>query len=110
MGYRIIERVFSDKEECPSILVANILASPNVESNLKKMEEIIGIAVRKKVNVVIFPELTVTGYVWDSKTSSEVLDLLAEGENNRISSTITNIRNSLTQSEGGGGICFLWKR
>jgi predicted amidohydrolase len=50
------------------------------------MEQIIEVAHRKKVNILVFPELSVTGYIWKSKDPNEVKELLADGENNRISS------------------------
>lgn len=101
MDYRIVERFFSDNEKCPSFLLANIHGTPNVEHNLKKMEEIIQIAHEKNVNVVIFPELTVTGYIWNAKDPASVLDLLHEGENNHINPRLKNIKDSLTDGRGG---------
>ena len=106
MTYRIVERFFSEYDGCPSFLIANIRGTPNVENNLKKMEEIIQIAHEKEVNVVIFPELSVTGYVWNAENSDDVFDLLHEGENNRISPRLNNIRDSLT--EGSGGLEYIF--
>jgi len=100
MDYRIVERIFSEAEDCPTILIANIYADPDVESNLNKMERVIEIAHREKVNIVIFPELTVTGYVWNSDQADAVFDLLKEGENERISPRIKQMRDSLTEGEG----------
>lgn len=101
MGFRIVERVFSEDESLPTILIANIYGTPEVEKNLTKMEQIIEIAHRKEVNILIFPELSVTGYIWKSKDPAPVWDLLAEGENSRIESWLKNIRGSLTDGEGG---------
>ena len=101
MTFRIVERVFSDNEKCPTILIANIQGSPGVEQNLKKMEAIIQIAHQKGVNMVVFPELTVTGYVWNSESPEEVFDLLSDGENSKIASRIGHIRDSLTEESNG---------
>ncbi len=101
MPYRIVERIFSDCDTCPSFLLANIHGSTSVEHNLNKMEEIVQIAHEKEVNVVIFPELAVTGYVWNAQDSANVFELLHEGENNRISPRLKNIRDSLTEGRGG---------
>lgn len=106
MPYRIVERVFSDSDRCPSFLLANIHGTPDVEQNLKKMEEIIQIAHTKNVNVVIFPELTVTGYVWNAENPAHVFDLLHEGENSSIDSRLKNIKDSLT--EGSGGLEYIF--
>ncbi len=107
MSYRIIEREFSDHETMPTVMLANISGTPNVQENLKKMEQIISLAYEKKVNALIFPELTVTGYVWNSGKAAEVKDLLAEGENSRIATWLNNIRDSLTMGRDGlGYICY----
>ncbi len=101
MSFRIVERVFSENEEKPTVLIANINGDPNVEKNLSKMEKIIEIAHRKKVNILIFPELTVTGYIWKASDPAPVWDLLAEGETGRIEKRLKNIKDSLTEGQGG---------
>ncbi|MGM0689884.1 MAG: carbon-nitrogen hydrolase family protein [Bacillota bacterium] len=106
MNFRIVERVFSEDETCPTIMLANIYGSPDVSSNLKKMEQIIDLAHQKKVNILIFPELSVTGYIWKSKDPSEIRELLADGENNKIKSWLDNIKGSLT--EGAGGLEYIF--
>lgn len=82
-------------------MLANIYGAPSVEKNLAKMERIIEIAHQKKVNVLIFPELSVTGYIWKSEQRAEILDLLNAGENDAIESWLQNVRSSLTEGEGG---------
>ena len=101
MDFRIVERVFSEDESSPTVLIANIYGDPDVDRNMKKLEAIIEIAHRKRVNIVIFPELSVTGYIWKASDPAPVWDLLAEGENSRIGSWLKNIRDSLTEGEGG---------
>lgn len=101
MSFRIVERVFSEDESCPTIMLANIHSSTYVKENLRKMEQIIEVAHRKKVNILIFPELSVTGYIWKPKDPTEVKELLADGENDQISSWLNNIKGSLTEGEGG---------
>lgn len=101
MAYRIVERTYSENEDCPSFLLANIHGTPDVEHNLKKMEEIVQVAHEKEVNAVIFPELTLTGYVWNSENSEDVFDLLREGENDRMGPRMKHIKDSLTEGEGG---------
>lgn len=101
MKFRVVERVFSEDESSPTVLLANIYGETSVEKNLKKLEEIIEIAHWKKVNIVIFPELSVTGYIWKSTNPDEVWELLAEGENNRIKPWLKNIKDSLSDGKGG---------
>jgi hypothetical protein len=33
MSFRIVERVFSDDEACPTVMLADIYGSPNVKNN-----------------------------------------------------------------------------
>lgn len=106
MDFRIVERIFSDDEASPTVLIANIYGTTSVEKNIKKMEQIIEIAHRKKVNILIFPELSVTGYIWNASDPAPVWDLLAEGENSRIESWLKNVRSSL--SDGVGGLEYIF--
>jgi len=99
--FRIVERVFSDDESLPTIMVANIYGAPDVQRNLNKMEEIISLAHEKNVNILIFPELTVTGFVWNCNNRNEVRSLLEEGENSRISKWVNNVRDSLSTEDEG---------
>lgn len=101
MEFRIVERVFSDDESLPTIMVANIYGAPDVQRNLNKMEEIISLAHEKNVNILIFPELTVTGFVWNCNNRNEVRSLLEEGENSRISKWVNNVRDSLSTEDEG---------
>ena len=99
MNFRIVERHFSDDETMPTIMVANIYGTPNVQENLNKMEQIISLAHEYKANILIFPELSVTGYVWNSNDKSEVRNLLMEGENSHIKPWLKNVRDSLTDGK-----------
>jgi predicted amidohydrolase len=101
MDFRIVERVFSDDETSPTALIANIYGTTSVDKNIKKMEQIIEIAHKKQVNILIFPELSVTGYIWKSSDPAPVWDLLAEGENSRIETWLKNVRGSLSDGDGG---------
>ena len=106
---RLIEREFSDRPECPSILLVNQQPFPDVAKNLKVMEEVIEVAHRKGANMVIFPELCVTGYVWDQPEDPQdrqVRELLNEGENSKVSGTINRIRDSLC--DGGRGLEYVF--
>ncbi len=98
---RLIERTFSDIQECPTVLLANLHVTSDIATNLARMEEVIEIAHRKRANIVIFPELCVTGYVWDDGESGEVTQLLEQGENRAIAATIDRIRDSLVDDGHG---------
>ncbi len=107
MSFRIVERVFSDDETMPTVMISNIYGTPDIKANLKKMEEIIQLAHHSNVNILIFPELSVSGYVWNSTDQKDVLELLREGENTQIEKWLKNIRNSLAaDSNGLEYICY----
>lgn len=99
--FRIVERVFSDDEKCPTFLIANIRHSFGVAANMNKMEKIIQIAHSRNVNMVVFPELAVSGYLWPTENTDEVRDVLSEAENSKISAWLNNIRDSLTEGKNG---------
>lgn len=101
MSYRIVERVFSQDQFMPTIMVANIYGTPDVQMNLNKMERIIKLAHENRVNILIFPELSVTGYVWNADDENEVKELLEDGENSHIAPWIKNVRDSLSNGKGG---------
>jgi predicted amidohydrolase len=103
---RLLERVFSDKEECPSILIANLNLASDVSTNLSRMEEVVQTAHEKGANIVIFPELTVTGYVWNENDGHGVRELLEEGENDKIRPTIKRLHDSLC--EDGRGLEYIF--
>ncbi len=101
MDWRVVERRFSDNEDNPTILLANMHSTFDIMYNLKKMEDVIELAHRNDVNIVIFPELCVTGYVWETETRGVVKEHLLEGENSRIASWLKNVKDSL-RTDGRG--------
>jgi len=101
LNFRVVERIFSDDENLPTIMIANIYGNPSVKENLNKMEKIIEVAHQKKVNILIFPELSVTGYIWKPTDQNEIWSLLEEGENSNIESWLINVKNSLSDGKGG---------
>jgi predicted amidohydrolase len=98
---RLVERDFSEKEDCPSILIANLNLASDVSTNLSRMEEAVQTAHEKGANMLIFPELTVTGYVWNEQDGQGVIELLEEGENGNITTTLKHIRESLCDDGRG---------
>ncbi len=101
---RIVERVFSENEDYPNLLLANIHISANIQQNLNKMEDILELAHYKDVNIVIFPELCVTGYIWEANSdieATQVREHLLSGENKRIAPWIKNVWDSL-KTDGKG--------
>ncbi|MCA1766115.1 MAG: carbon-nitrogen hydrolase family protein [Desulfobulbaceae bacterium] len=104
---RLIERNFSDQEERPSVLLANLHVSVDIDRNLARMEEVVQVAHEKGANIVIFPELCVTGYVWDDGEDDRVVrEHLAAGESSRVEAAINRIRDSL--GDDGKGLEYVF--
>lgn len=101
MSFRVVERTFSEDQSNPTVLLANMDTTTNIKTNLHKMEQIIQIAHEKGVNIVIFPELCVTGYVWDAADDRDVLEHLHAGDNNKLQHWMNNVRDSLSDTKGG---------
>lgn len=101
MSFRVVERIFSDDEALPTVMLANIYGNPSVKDNLNKMENIIEVAHQKKVNILIFPELSITGFIWNPPDHNDIWYLLEEGENHNIKKWLDNIRSSLSDDHGG---------
>ncbi len=100
MDFRLVERTFSEDESNPTVLLANLNTTTNIQTNMRKMERIIQIAHEKGVNIAIFPELCVTGYVWDAADDRDVMEHLYAGDNNHLKHWVNNIRDSLSDSRG----------
>ncbi len=101
MKFRVVERIFSDNEELPTIMLANIYGTPSVSKNMNKIEQIIELAHESGVNILVLPELSITGYIWKARNTDEIKSLLTQGENGLIEPWLRNIRDSLTEGKGG---------
>lgn len=100
MSYRVVEQIFSENETLPTVMLANINGNPSVKENLNKMEKIIEIAHQKNVNLLIFPELSISGYIWNPTDHNDVWCLLEDGENHAIKKWLDNVKSSLSEGQG----------
>lgn len=107
MERRIVERMYSDCEQNPTVLIANLHGAVNTSANLRALEEVIELAHAHGVNIVIVPELAVTGYVWDTPRREEVREQLMSGEMNRLSRWVGNVKDSLCTDGKGLEYVFL---
>ncbi|SDY78026.1 carbon-nitrogen hydrolase family protein [Tindallia californiensis] len=98
---KVVERWFSEDTKCPTIMMANITTSSNRERNMKKIEEIIQIAHEKKVNILILPELCISGYLWETENPKIIRDHLRNCSNQEIQPWLDRIRDSLDDSGKG---------
>ncbi len=97
---RIVERTYCNLEERPSLLLANINPTTDIRQNMSKIEEVIEIGHKKEVNIIIFPELSLTGYIWEAE-DGEIWDHLLEGETHYLQPWFNNIRDSLSNNQQG---------
>ncbi|WP_152052674.1 carbon-nitrogen hydrolase family protein [Tautonia marina] len=66
--FLVIERKFSEFDHFLSIGLANIAAVvPGIETNKDKIARACAIFKERGVNVAIFPEFSLSGYVWDDE-------------------------------------------
>jgi len=78
-GFVIVDRSYSTSENLPTFMLANINPSgKDLNYNIKRLKVITELAAKNKVNVLVLPELPVSGYVWDPENGDkeEVLSQL----------------------------------
>ncbi len=98
---KIVERWFSTDESCPTILLANINTASNLKDNQKKIEEIVEIAHAKKVNIIILPEMCLTGFVWETDQKDDMRDYFRSCANTEIKTWLNHLKDGLTDSGDG---------
>lgn len=103
-GYMVKEVAFSQNDACPSFMIANINPKFNISYNLSRMEEVVQLAHKLNIDILIFPELSVSGYVWDAEHKTEVEEQLKASDNRqpKIKRVLNNIREGLIS--GGNGL------
>lgn len=98
---RVVERWFSDDETCPTILLANINLASDLKTNQAKIEDVIQIAHDKGAHMAIFPEMSISGYLWETEEKDSVREYLRSCANTEIEEWLEGIRSSLTDSGNG---------
>lgn len=98
---RVVERWFSQDESCPTILLANINTASDLKTNQAKIEDVLEIAHQRGVNMVIFPEMCLSGYLWQTADKEGLRDHLRGCANSEIAAWLNHLRDSLTDSGEG---------
>jgi len=101
VDFRLVERAYSEREECPSVILANLHGTIDMARNLSALEEIIELGHRQGANMIMFPELAVSGYVWDTPRKEDVKDHLRAAAIGQLQNWIRNIVDSL-RTDGRG--------
>ena len=80
-GYKVTDVIFSHNESCPTFMIANINPRSDIGYNLSRMGEIVKLAHQLNAEILIFPELSVSGYIWDAEHKTEVAEHLRASNN-----------------------------
>lgn len=95
----VIEKSFSDNSEKISIGIANKInnvsssGTASIEENKEKILKIIDMFKKYNVNMVLFPEFSLTGYFWDD--SPECWNYMRKGLTNEHLEWLTEIKSKL---------------
>jgi len=82
-GYSVTDVVFSDKDNCPTFMLANINPRFDVGYNLSRIESIVQVAHEVGADILVLPELCISGYVWDADHKAEVQEQLKASHNSQ---------------------------
>jgi predicted amidohydrolase len=97
-GIKLTDVSFSRSEAAPDFMLANISPRFDVAYNLSRMESIVQSAHEQGADILVFPELGISGYVWDDDGHNEVVDNLRAADNAQpdVKRVLDRIAGSLT--------------
>ena len=84
-------------------MLANIRSHPDIDFNLARMEKIVQAAHEQHADILVFPELCISGYVWDNETSGKVVGHLHAADNREpgVKLVLDRIAGGLTEAGNG---------
>ncbi len=101
-GFVVVDRKFSSDESLPSFMLSNINpVTTDVDYNLERIKAIADIAANSSINILVFPELSISGYVWNpGEDKSEVSEHLRGCVNTspKVKETIDYLRDCMASS------------
>jgi hypothetical protein len=63
-GFTIVDRKYTEDESLPTFMLSNITPiTTDIDYNLERIRTIAKLAKSLKVNILVFPELPISGYV-----------------------------------------------
>jgi len=102
-GFTLVDRSYSTNDELPTFMLANITPSGlDIDYNIERLKTIAEISAENGVNVLVLPELSVSGYVWEpengnkEKVFSRLNRCATNGE--KVSRLITYFRSIMSDS------------
>ena len=102
-GYKVTDATFSYNEACPTFMIANINPRFDIGYNLSRMEDIVQVAHQLNAEILVFPELCISGYVWDAEHKTAVEEQLKASNNLRpdVKRVLDGIQASLASGNNG---------
>ncbi len=71
-GFILVDRTYSLNDKLPTFLLANITpAATDVDYNIERLKTIAEISAENGVNVLVLPELPVSGYIWEPEDGNK---------------------------------------
>ncbi len=71
-GFTVVDRTYSDNDDLPTFMLANITPiTTDINYNISRLKTIAEIAADYEVNVLVFPELPISGYVWEPESGDK---------------------------------------
>jgi len=107
-GYKVTDVTFSESEACPTFMIANINPKFDIGYNLSRMESIVQVAHEVGADILVFPELCISGCVWDVNHKAEVQGQLKASDNHQpeVKRVLDGIKAGLIGSGNGLKVVF----
>ncbi len=107
-GYKVMDVAFSENGTCPTFMIANINPRFDIGYNLSRMEDIVQAAHQLNAEILVFPELSISGYVWDANHKSEVQEQLEASDNRQpeVKRVLDGIKRGLVGGDNGLKMVF----
>jgi predicted amidohydrolase len=98
--FTIVDRKYTeDDESLPTFMLANITPiTTDIDYNLKRIRTIAKLAKSLKVNILVFPELPISGYVWEDKHEVNKHLRNCSNINIKVEKTIDYIRSIMDEN------------
>jgi len=106
--FNVTEVAFSQNESCPTFIIANINPKIDIDFNLHRMEAIVQTAHQRKVDILVLPELAISGYVWEDAPHDKVLEHLRASDNRQpaVKRVLDRIKAGLVDQGDGLKMVF----
>jgi len=107
-GYKVTDVTFSENEACPTFLIANINPRFDIGYNLSRMEDIVQVAHEVNAEILVIPELCISGHVWDADHKMEVQEQLKASDNRQpeVKRVLDRIKAGLVGGDNGLNMVF----